>query len=159
MRQKLNVLTLVVVLAIVPSGCSLFKSATYDTAKFQAIHQAAMDGDINKLNEILQTNPKLVNVPDYDGNTTLHLAAMRGHAEAAHFLLDQGANVNATNNVAMTPLHLAAKEGFVDVVKVLLTGKPKLDIRDSRGWTPLTWAEQAKHDDIANLLRDAGGHD
>lgn len=156
MRQKLNLLMLTAALVAAASGCSLFKSNTYDAATFQAVHQAAMDGDTNQLSKILQANPNLVNVPDYDGNTTLHLAAMRGHAQAASFLLDRGADVNAQNHAGMTPLHLAAKEGFLDVVDVLLLRHPKMDIKDSRGWTPLTWAEQSKHDDVANVLRNAG---
>jgi ankyrin repeat protein len=141
-----------------PVGCGLLAPATYNTAEYQAIHQAALDGDTVKLKDLLQASPQLMNVADYDKDTPLHLAAMHGHAEAATLLLDDGADINARNTAGMTALHLAAKQGFSDIVKVLLSHKPDLNIKDSRGWTPLDWAEKSHHDEIASLLLENGAH-
>jgi ankyrin repeat protein len=158
MKKRFNITLLMICLAVGPAGCGLLAPATYNTVEYQAIHQAALDGDMGKLKEQIKANPHLVNVGDYDKNTPLHLAASHGHADAAEFLLENGANVNAQNSAEMTSLHLAAKQGFIDVVKVLLSRKPDLNIKDSRGWTPLTWAEKTHHDEIANLLRENGAH-
>jgi ankyrin repeat protein len=156
MNQRFNVILLLIGLAIGPVGCGILAPATYNTAEYQAVHQAALDGDTAKLNELIQARPQLVNVADYDKNTPLLLAAMHGHADAVALVLDDGANVNAINTAGMTALHLAAKQGFTDVVKVLLSHKPALNIKDSRGWTPLDWAEKSHHDEIASLLAKNG---
>ena len=156
-KKRITIILLMIFLAVEP-GCGLFITATYDTTKYQAIHQAALDGDVVKLNELIKTNPSLVNARDYDDNTPLHLAAIHGRADASEFLLEHGAAVNAQNSAKMTPLHVAVKQGFIDVVKELLSHKPDLNIKDSRGWTPLTWAEKTHHDEIANLLRENGAH-
>jgi uncharacterized protein len=156
MKRQFNIVLLAAVLLVSPSGCGLLTPATYDTTKYQAVHQAALDGDNATIKELLQANPSLVNIGDYDKNTPLHLAAMHGHADTAKLLLDDGANVNALNTAGMTALHLAAKAGFLDVVKVLVNAKPDLSIKDSRGWTALVWAENAHHDDIATFLKENG---
>ena len=153
MKNKFNIILLAVCLSIGAVGCGLLVPASYNTADYQAIHQAALDGDTAKLKELLQSNPKLVNVADYDKNTPLLLAAMHGRAGAVSLLLADGANINATNTAGMTALHLAAKQGYLDVVKVLLSHKPDLSIKDSRGWTALDWAEKSHHDEIASLLK------
>jgi ankyrin repeat domain-containing protein 49 len=44
---------------------------------------AAETGNIDILNEMLQTDPNLVNAVDNDGYTPLHRAAYEGHVAAA----------------------------------------------------------------------------
>jgi ankyrin repeat protein len=109
-----NTLLLVIGLTGGTAGCGLLAPASYDTVEYQAFHQAALDGDMVKLKALVKDRPQGVNAGDYSKNTPLHLVAMHGHAEAAEFLLENGANVNAQNSAGMTPLHLAAKQGFVD---------------------------------------------
>ena len=137
-------------------GCGLFSPATYNTADYQAIHEAASNGDTNAVNRLLGVHPDLVNVPDYDKNTPLHLAAVRNYPETIDLLLSKGANVNAQNAVKMTPLHLAAKAGYVEAVKSLLKAKPQLDVKDDRDFTPLVWAEKTHNDEVVELLRKSG---
>jgi len=158
MKKKFNVTLLVICLAVEPAGCGFLMPATYNTVEYQTIHQAALDGDMAKLKELIKADPHQVNIVDYDNNTPLHLAASHNHAGAVEYLLENGADVNAKNSVGMTPLHVAVKQGFIDVVKALLSYKPDLNIKDSRGWTPLTWAEKTHHDEIATLLRQNGAH-
>jgi ankyrin repeat protein len=130
--------------------------STYDTTQYQAIHQAALDGNNPKIKELLRVSPALVNLGDYDKNTPLHLAAIHNHADTVKLLLDYKPDVNARNTAGMAALHVAAKAGFLEVVKALLVAKPDLCLKDSRGFTALTWAVQTHHDDVAALLRDSG---
>jgi ankyrin repeat protein len=136
------------------SGCWLTGSDTYDTTKYTAGHQAALDGDNALLSQLLKENPGLVNVPDYDKNTLLHLAVMHNRTNTVSLLLDSKANVDAKNSVNMTPLHFAARQGFLEVAKLLVEHKANQTITDARGWTALKWAEMSHHDDVAALLRE-----
>src|SRR6266545_2358708 len=132
-KGHLTAIFLVISLTVGSEGCGLFIPATYDVTEYLSIHQAALDGDLDKLKKAIKTNPEIVNSSDYDKNTPLHLAAIHDHVEAVKFLLENGANIDAQNSSDMTPLHLAAKQGFINVVTVLLSRNPNLNAKDSRG--------------------------
>lgn len=153
MTTKYRAFILSLVLLALTSGCWIIRSDTYDTTKYTAAHQAALDGDNQTLSGLLKENPSLVNVSDYDKNSLLHLAVMHNRTNTVTLLLDDKANVNAMNSVGMTPLHFAAREGFLEVTQLLIEHNANLQIIDRRGWTALKWAEMSHHDDVAALLR------
>lgn len=62
------------------------------------IHEAAMKGDVKKIQSILAADPKAVGAQDKNGDTPLHLAALHGQDKAVQALLDAGADPNAKNN-------------------------------------------------------------
>jgi ankyrin repeat protein len=148
-----------VAICLTTSSCAFLISDTYKTERYQAIHEATLNGERSKMNEMLDQRPKLIKVADYDDNTLLHLAVLRDHTDEVADLLSRRAKVNATNNVGMTPLHLAAKLNRVEATKLLLKHKPDLSIRDRRDWTSLTWAKKSHHDKVAQLLEEAGAHE
>src|SRR5687768_18029884 len=53
---------------------------------------------------LLATKPD-VNVRDEQGNTPLHVAALRSDADAVDALLESGADAKAVNTAGATPLH------------------------------------------------------
>ena len=57
---------------------------------------------------------------DGNGNTPLHCAALGGHTDVAQFLVDAGADLEATNNEGDRPLHLGAGAGNLIFLKLLL---------------------------------------
>ncbi len=69
------------------------------------IHDAARDGDVERVKTLLKDNPAEVNAKDDGGWTPLHYAV--GHKEVVELLLTQKAEVNARDNSGWTPLHLA----------------------------------------------------
>src|SRR5438270_11696996 len=138
------------------SGCALFFSDTYNSTEYHTVHEVTLNGNQTEMDRLLDLNPKLLNVPDYDKNTLLHLAVLRNEISEVKDLLGRGAKVNAQNNAKMTPLHIAAKQGEHEIVVLILAYHPNLALRDSRGWTPLTWAVNAHRDEVAQLLRTAG---
>jgi len=74
---------------------------------------------------------------DHNGDTLLHVAS---NVEVARFLVDNGADVNATNNADATPLHSAASGGRLEVVQYLISQEARVDVRNRRGQTPLDLA-------------------
>ncbi|KAI1379057.1 hypothetical protein F4677DRAFT_410423 [Hypoxylon crocopeplum] len=101
-------------------------------------------------------------VKDQIGRTPLLWAATNGNVGLARILLENHANVAATNNRGRTALHLAAesnhKEHHVDMVKLLLSyGANSCAISDG-GWTPLHNAAQSGYGPIVALLLEANAN-
>lgn len=67
-----------------------------------------------------------------DNTTLLHVAARFGAGETCKVLLDNGVDVNSTNDDLATPLHYA---GDLSVVRLLLEHGAKLT-KDKQGQTP-----------------------
>src|SRR5271155_441505 len=84
------------------------------------IHDAAQNGDVEKVKALLKDNPDLVSAKDDAGNLPLHLAAMKGRRAVVELLLANQAQVNARGLNDQTPLHFAAAAGHQDMVKWLL---------------------------------------
>lgn len=116
-----------------------------------ALHMAAHNGDVNRLRHLLRNvfvptavntedqddakemcnntlddggveeNYEDVNLRDFDEHTPLHIACIFGHAEAAQFLIQKGADVHAEDENGQTPLHYAARYCREHCARVLLT--------------------------------------
>ena len=53
------------------------------------------------------------------GNAALHLASANGLVPVVQFLLENGADINLTNQSKNTPMHWACLLGQIEVVKLL----------------------------------------
>ena len=87
------------------------------------LHDAAQDGDLKLVKELLTENVDIENADNVLGNTLLHLAAAEGHLSMVIYLLDRGANIHAKTKIPFdyfTPLHLASHEGHLKIVIYLL---------------------------------------
>jgi len=91
--------------------------------------------------------------------TNLHRAAHTGHAHIVEYLLDKGANINATCtrwDAGFTPLHFAARKGHLNVVKVLLAKGADANLKTKEGRTALDFAKEKNHTDVIELLHKHG---
>ena len=96
------------------------------------------------------------------GRTPLHVAAARGHFDAAVLLLDAGVRVDCASGVTagVTALHLAAGKNNSKTCKLLLSRGASLDARDFYGRDAEGVAQLRGSTDTADLLaavRAAGG--
>lgn len=73
----------------------------------RALMDAAANGEVDKVNEILEKRPNLVYGQNVEGNTALHVAAENGHTEMLKLLVEKGARLNATNAMGHTALEAA----------------------------------------------------
>jgi ankyrin repeat protein len=95
-----------------------------------------------------------VDVRDARKRTVLHITIDRqdkGAIGAVQFLLQHGADVNATCDDLWTPLHLAFHIGKLKAARVLLAHQADVNARNNDGQTPLHllsgWGAQKDEDD------------
>lgn len=122
------------------------------------LFEAAAVGARDRLKEIAGTDRHLVRAYSHDGWTALHLAAFFGHAEAAAYLLEQGAPISAVsrNGMANTPLHAALASRRTEVARVLLQAGAPIDVVDASGWRPLHLAAANGLLEMVEALLDRG---
>jgi len=95
-----------------------------------------------------------------DGNrrSPLHIAAEFNYLNAARFLIDKGANVNAKDLLDQTPLHRAVGYGKNNIVALLLEKGAEVNAKDNCKYTPLHWAANKGYKDITVLLIGKGAN-
>jgi ankyrin repeat protein len=126
------------------SNFSVKGSKTNATKKISLppLHKAAKQGSLEKVKEILNSEPNLLDSrAEADQATPLHYAVRGGHPAVVKYLLDKGVDVNLTDKTQKTPLHIAARssvKGIVECVPLLLS-VPTVDVNkaDYSNRTPL----------------------
>ena len=90
-------------------------------ASLTAIAYAITNEDFQRVKDLIRSHDGLVNLPDYSGNTPLHIAASAPSLDVLRYLLSLGASVHIRNftNGGRTPLFLAANAGYVSHVRLL----------------------------------------
>jgi ankyrin repeat protein len=71
-------------------------------------------------------------------------------------LIQQGADVNVTDNNGVTPLHSAVLRDHREIVKILLNAGAHVNVTDNDGYTPLLSAVLMGYREIVKILLDAG---
>ncbi|XP_063923115.1 uncharacterized protein LOC135137411 [Zophobas morio] len=106
--------------------------------------------------EILLLRKVDVNLIDREGFSALHQATQfwKDNTEIISLLLDNGINVNATNNKGRNALQLSCKENHICDVKTLLQRGANLHSVDKQGMSALHYAASSEEDsvEIINLL-------
>ena len=82
-------------------------------------------------------------------------ACRNGHVAVAHFLLDHGADVDATGYFGAPAVHWAAINGHRATVEWLVSRGADLSVRDPEfDARPSGWAAEGEHLDLAAWLRE-----
>ena len=124
-------LALFVVLLVLPSPAAVAQEAAQDAArdadasptadpeKVEALHEAARQGDVEKITRLLDAGVPVDGTNQY-GATALTYAASKGHLGVVKLLVERGANVDATDTFySSTPAGWAAYDGHVETVRFL----------------------------------------
>jgi len=77
-------------------------------------------------------------------------------AEVAKFLLANGANINASDELGETPLYCAAYAGDLESTRLLLAENAMMNEKTKDGWTALCVAAKRGHSEVVKLLLDRG---
>lgn len=119
-----------------------------------AVRMAAFGGKLTFVQRLVEAGAEV----NMYGWSPLSYAAFNGHAAIVEYLLKRGAEINATTENGFTALLIAARNGHLSVVDVLLKQQADPNIASESGETALDWAERTNNSEIAQRLRDAGGH-
>lgn len=116
---------------------------------------ASFAGRKDLVAKFLQADPSAANARKPDGETSLHLAARRGHIEVAKLLISSGADVNAVDNDRnkITPLHWAASYAGPEMVALLLEHDADAEAKTWDNRTPLVWARDNRNKEVSRLLQ------
>ncbi|MBZ0315346.1 MAG: ankyrin repeat domain-containing protein [Anaerolineae bacterium] len=105
--------------------------------------------DLAKVQELLEADPRLLNVinPDFD-ESALGAASHVGRRDIAQYLLDKGAPLT---------IYTAAMLGMKDQVRKFLRDDPaQAQVKGAHGFTNLFHAALSGDVEIAQMLHDAG---
>ncbi|XP_078689282.1 transient receptor potential cation channel subfamily A member 1-like [Branchiostoma floridae x Branchiostoma belcheri] len=121
-------------------------------------------------NDLLQQSGRttdLLEAPDEDGCTALHLAAEGGYTDSVSLLLVAGANREAADKVGQTALHKSAGKGHYQAVETILSfggttdddagdtddvTRRLVNALDRQGRKPLHMAAEKGHEKIVRFL-------
>ncbi|KAF5859549.1 Ankyrin repeat domain-containing protein 44 [Aspergillus alliaceus] len=87
-----------------------------------------------------------------EGKMTLHICAEKGHANLIRFLLNYGAEIDATDYIGRTALHYAALQGHTESVSALLEQGADTELTDEFGFTPLHIAVERGYEAVVRML-------
>jgi uncharacterized protein len=132
--------------------------ALLDTAPELDVFEAAAVGRIERVRELVESDPSLVSSFSPDGFTPLHLAAFFGYPDVARLLVERGAETRAVarNPMRVMPLHSAAAARQLEIAKLLLDGGADVNASQERGFTPLHEAAQNGDVGLTRLLLERG---
>lgn len=125
---------------------------------FSPLHAAAEYKHSDVMQLLLASGADVNSRNGWD-QTPLHQVSMRAwhkDSEAARFLVDHGAKIEARDNRGFTALVIASGNGNMPVVALLLDRGADINARTNDGATALTQAAGHGHEQIVSLLVDRG---
>lgn len=119
---------------------------------------ASKAGDLETVQRIVSANAHTVNCRDLDGrhSTPLHFAAGYNRVPVVEFLLEQGAEVHASDKGGLVPLHNACSYGHYEVTELLVKHGANVNVADLWKFTPLHEAAAKGKYEIVKLLLKHG---
>ena len=142
-KKKVVTVLSILYLAIVQAGA-------------QDIHEAAWNGDFEKVQKMLDENPALLNARGPWGWTPLQRAIYFNHSNIVIFLISKGADVNLVTLDGETALHWALKCGHSELAELLIRSDAVGDIEDKWGITPLQLTVENGFTEICQMLAARG---
>lgn len=147
--KRFALVTLVLAAASAPVGAQYISDA-------EPFINAVRDRDGNKVTELIEARPTIVNTRNLKGETALIIAISRTDDLWTKFLLGKGANPSLANATGDTPLIAAARVGYTEAIEILLALGAKVDVGNKMGETPLIVAVQQRQLEAVKLLLAKG---
>ena len=122
-----------------------------------ALHYCAENTSPDVAQLLLKSDAGLVNQPDEEGYTPLHLAVIAGNRIMLRYLLDHGAEVNLLDNERHSVVHWATVCGELEALDVVLDSGAEASVEDIHGAYPVHYAAQMCGSNKKTLMSMGGG--
>ena len=123
-----------------------------NTSNTTALMLASKKGNIDAINVLLDAGANKA-IKDANGSTWIHYAVDGNCSkEVLQVIVDNGAEVNATNKQNCSTLMMASQKGNVDAMRLLLNSGANYDIEDNYG---NTWLHYAVDGGCCKILQTA----
>lgn len=106
---------------------SKIPAQTKDSQGFNALHHAALSGNLEGVQKILAKAPGLINCATPEGLTPLYLAVQNNRLSTMQALLSKGASPNCVAASGTNALMFAIRHRFTDIAMELLK-QPSIDL-------------------------------
>ncbi|MDA3885346.1 MAG: ankyrin repeat domain-containing protein [Candidatus Delongbacteria bacterium] len=125
-------------------------------ASVNDLKEAIDQDDLLKVKILLKTDKNLLekNIDEY--LTPLNYSASNSKTEIAKFLIDNGANINATDKEGSIPIHNSAAKGNYELTKYLIEKGTDINYKDLNGVTPLYFAFVSGNFQLIKYMIDKG---
>jgi len=124
-------------------------------SKLHSLYQACIDGDVERVEDLLASgvSPHFL-IPETN-NTLLHLSAINDKGKVCKALIEAGANPNARNIDGHTPLMECSIRGGAKAAKALLDNGAKPNKRAAYRNTALHLASKKGRSDVVQVFCEA----
>ena len=114
-------------------------------------HRALWNGDVSRVNELLEEGVPVDCVSEND-HTALFYAAFNNRTDVIRLLLQNGANANKRNRLGHTPVHWAARWNSTEAIAVLVKHGASINIKNNHGRKPIDVARQYENEAAVRML-------
>lgn len=116
--------------------------------------------NLNVVKLLASDNSEVLDAPNNDGTTPLHIVCARGHYDIFEWLVERCTNLNPTDIDGNTPLHILCINNVkqIGILERFICYIPDLivNVGNNVGKTPLHYAAQKSHVDAVQLLLSVG---
>jgi ankyrin repeat protein len=120
------------------------------------IYEAIDSGYVERMTQLLEQDPALLNAKNLSGMTPLNHAAYGGYTEIVRKLLSLDADARIGDNENSGPIHNATVGGHNDVIGILLQHGVDINSQDNNGMTALLFSLSFRKYETTGYLLDNG---
>ena len=117
---------------------------------------AAREGDLKKVQQVVERDSSLVNCRDDSNQTPLHIATKNNHFPIVEWLVQRNADVNLVTIDNDTALHISVRNGNYEMAKFLVDKGAEVNICLNTAGTALHSAAGLGRSDLVELLLNHG---
>ena len=125
----------------------------YSDDGFQALGYACFFGQTNAARILIESGAPINKSSQNELKVMpLHSAAASQNLEITRLLIENGADVDATQNGGFTPLHAASHNGQIKMIKLLIAAGANPRIKNNENKTPEDLAREEGHEEAVDYL-------